>query len=230
VTENESSELVANDYPTEFESGASKSVVLGVDNNEYEAANYSIVVVEQDVETANNETIIREQRELERFETRLGHDETWLHEHDLEPTITGEEVQNRLAPLRRRQGSGRAINRERGLSRSPTGLRRRRQFRRRGIEFTLHFYLPSLSAFAISPSNNVVRQSVRRGRSRYGILRRRIRCLPHRCPSIDGSSTRRVTEGTTDRPFNPRMTVSGRTLALGPKYSDRNRPRSLEAC
>jgi len=51
VTENESSELVANDYPTEFESGASKSVVLGVDNNEYEAANYSIVVVEQDVET-----------------------------------------------------------------------------------------------------------------------------------------------------------------------------------
>jgi uncharacterized membrane protein len=92
VTENESSELVANDYPTEFESGASKSVVLGVDNNEYEAANYSIVVVEQDVETANNETIIREQRELERFETRLGHDETWLHEHDLEPTITGEEV------------------------------------------------------------------------------------------------------------------------------------------
>lgn len=92
VTEDEDGELVADGYPTTFEDGESQEVVLGVENNEHRTANYTAVVVEQTVDTESNETIVQDQRELDRSETQLAHDDTWLYEHELEPTITGEQV------------------------------------------------------------------------------------------------------------------------------------------
>ncbi len=92
LTEDDTGELVAEEYPTEFETGESHEMILGVDNHEGEPTSYTTVAAEQDAEVVDNETIVAEQRELDRFETRLDHNETWRHEHDLEPTMTGEDV------------------------------------------------------------------------------------------------------------------------------------------
>jgi uncharacterized membrane protein len=92
LTEDDDGELVASGYPTEFTRGESKKVVLGVENNEHRTTNYSTVVVEQDVSLQGNDSVIREQRELRRFETRLSHNETWQRTHEIAPTIVGNET------------------------------------------------------------------------------------------------------------------------------------------
>lgn len=85
-------ELIADEYPTEFEPNESREIVLGIDNHEERRVNYTVVLAEQDVAVDDGETTVTEQRELERFETQVAHNETWLHEHELEPTMTGDNV------------------------------------------------------------------------------------------------------------------------------------------
>lgn len=92
LTEDEDGELVADGYPTEFVQGESKEVILGIGNHEQQPAEYTAVVVEQDVDIVDNETVVREQRELQRFETRLDHNETWHHPHEIAPTIVGNDT------------------------------------------------------------------------------------------------------------------------------------------
>lgn len=92
LTEDDDGELVANDYPTELESGESQELIVGVDNHEHRTVDYTVVVVEQDVETNGNEMVVEEQQELDRFETQLAHDETEQFRYDIEPTMTGEDV------------------------------------------------------------------------------------------------------------------------------------------
>ncbi|WP_246999532.1 DUF1616 domain-containing protein [Halosolutus gelatinilyticus] len=105
LTENDEGDLVADGYPTEFVRGESAEIVVGVDNNEHETTDYAIVVLEQRTEQVENETttadgnvttvtetVVTEQRELDRFETRLAHNESWHHPHEIEPTMTGENV------------------------------------------------------------------------------------------------------------------------------------------
>lgn len=92
LTEDEDGDLVASGYPTEFVHGESQEIVVGVENNEHRTANYTIVVVEQDVEVVGNESIVNEQRELQRFDTRLAHNETWHHTHAVAPTIVGNDT------------------------------------------------------------------------------------------------------------------------------------------
>ncbi|MFB1066367.1 DUF1616 domain-containing protein [Natrinema sp. H-ect4] len=104
LTENDDGELVADDYPTEFVQGESQELIVGVDNHEHETTEYTVVVLEQDVETITNETaanngagnttvnetVVQEQRELDRFSTTIAHNESWHYEYDLEPTMIGE--------------------------------------------------------------------------------------------------------------------------------------------
>ena len=92
LTEDDDGELVADGYPTEFTRGESEEIVVGVDNHEHRTVDYTVVLVEQRVRQAGNETIVEEQRELERFETRLEHNESWHYPHEVEPTMTGEDV------------------------------------------------------------------------------------------------------------------------------------------
>jgi uncharacterized membrane protein len=104
LTEDDDGELVADDYPTEFVQGESQELVVGIDNHEGERTEYTVVVLEQDVEVVENETaleegeanatvnetVVREQRELDRFETTVANNESWHQTYDLEPTMTGE--------------------------------------------------------------------------------------------------------------------------------------------
>lgn len=110
LTEDDDGELVADGYPEEFVLGESEEVVVGVDNHEHRTVDYTVVLVEQEVEVVENgtagngtagnvtgngtavETVVRDQNELDRFETRLAHNESWHHPHEVEPTMTGEDV------------------------------------------------------------------------------------------------------------------------------------------
>ncbi|MCU4743604.1 DUF1616 domain-containing protein [Halobacteria archaeon AArc-m2/3/4] len=94
LTEDEEgeNEYVAANYPTEFTLGDSAEIAVGVDNNEHRTVDYTVVLLEQEVERVDNETVVLEQTELDRFETQLAHNESWLHPHDLEPTMTGEDI------------------------------------------------------------------------------------------------------------------------------------------
>lgn len=103
VTEDDDGDLVAANYPTEFEAGDRKPVVLGIENQEHEPVEYTVVVQVQRVEfhddPANDTTRVEvvEREELQRFNTELRHDETWHGTVELEPTMTGEDL--RLAFL-----------------------------------------------------------------------------------------------------------------------------------
>lgn len=92
LTENESGELVADGYPTEFETGESRSVVVGVGNHEHRQVNYTVVVELQRVDIVNNETQVRETTELRRFEPSVADNETWQRNHSVAPDMTGERL------------------------------------------------------------------------------------------------------------------------------------------
>ncbi len=92
VTEDDDGELVADGYPEEMVLGESEPLVLGIENNERDTTDYTVIVQLQAVDTDGNESQVTEREQLDRFDTTLAHNETVHHEHDLEPTMTGENL------------------------------------------------------------------------------------------------------------------------------------------
>lgn len=92
LTETESGELVADDYPTEFTTGEPQRLVVGIGNNEQTAVNYTIVSSIQRVAVANNTTRVLEEERLDTFSTRLQHNETRHQEHEVSPSLTGDDL------------------------------------------------------------------------------------------------------------------------------------------
>ena len=92
LTENETGELVADGYPTDFVAGSPQSLVVGVGNHEHETVSYSVVVEIQDVRVANNSTTVLDSTELRRFSPTLDDNETWHRRHELAPEMTGERL------------------------------------------------------------------------------------------------------------------------------------------
>lgn len=97
LTENETGDLVANDYPTNFTVGESKPLVVGIGNHEHEPMEYTVVVELQNVQLRNNSTTVLEERDLRRFNPTVDTNETWREPHNVTPTMTGERL--RLAYL-----------------------------------------------------------------------------------------------------------------------------------
>lgn len=101
LTENESGDLVADDYPTNFTAGESQSVTIGIGNQEHQRTNYTVVVQLQRVDrdrSGNTTTLtVQERQELDRLQTQLAHNETWLQSYDVTPRMTGRDL--RLAFL-----------------------------------------------------------------------------------------------------------------------------------
>jgi len=83
---------VAANYPDELVVGEPADLVVGVENNEHEDVEYSVVVQLQEVEIEGNETRVVEYDEVDRFETTLAHNETWQHSHGVVATRTGENL------------------------------------------------------------------------------------------------------------------------------------------
>ncbi|XVH32211.1 DUF1616 domain-containing protein [Haloferacaceae archaeon DSL9] len=94
LTEGEDGELVADGYPESFVAGEGQSLVVGVGNQEHEETTYTVVAELHRVEflDGGNETEVVERERLQTFETTLGHNETWQLDHEIAPTMTGEEL------------------------------------------------------------------------------------------------------------------------------------------
>ena len=92
VTEQDDGELIADDYPTEFVSGESKSLVVGVGNYEHQPVEYSLVVELQDATVVNNSTQVHNRVELSRQRLTLADEETWENQLNLTPEMTGERL------------------------------------------------------------------------------------------------------------------------------------------
>ena len=92
LTENETGDLVADGYPTEFQRGESRTLTVGIGNQEHERTDYTVIVELQRVDVVDNETRVRETSELRRFRPTLAHNETWHRQHTVTPQLTGERL------------------------------------------------------------------------------------------------------------------------------------------
>lgn len=92
LTENDDGTLVADDYPTEFTAGESRSLIVGVGNHEHERVDYTVVTELQRVRLQNNTTRLVEEAELRRFHFGVPANETRHIHHNVTPTMTGEDL------------------------------------------------------------------------------------------------------------------------------------------
>jgi uncharacterized membrane protein len=92
LTEDESGELVANNYPTEFTTGETKTLYVGIGNHEGEAVQYTVVSQLQRVEVRNNTTLVRDRRELSRYSPTVPANSTWRTQDSVTPTMTGDRL------------------------------------------------------------------------------------------------------------------------------------------
>lgn len=90
LAEDDDGELVADEYPTELEVGDTGEVVLEIENQEDRSVTYDVVLVEQNVETDDDDVVLQDEQELDHLEVQLDDGERWTDEYELEPTSTGE--------------------------------------------------------------------------------------------------------------------------------------------
>lgn len=92
LTENETGDRVADDYPTEFTVGESKSVHVGIGNHEHQQQAYTVVVELQRVTVANNTTSVHAEQELKRYRATIGANQTRARQLNVTPTMQGERL------------------------------------------------------------------------------------------------------------------------------------------
>jgi uncharacterized membrane protein len=97
LTENETGDLVADDYPTQYTVGESKPLHVGIGNHEHRNMEYTVVIELQRVTTTNNTTQVQDARELDRMQAQVGDNQTWLRQVNITPPMAGERL--RLAFL-----------------------------------------------------------------------------------------------------------------------------------
>lgn len=109
LTEDDTGELVADGYPTEFQQGEPQELVVGVGNQEHEQIEYTVVAEIQRVDIVDNETRVQGATELRRFQPTLQDNETWQRQHTVAPRMTGERL--RLQYLLYHGEPGQQVNR-----------------------------------------------------------------------------------------------------------------------
>lgn len=92
LTENDAGDLVTSGYPTEFERGESQPMYVGVENDEGENVNYTVVVKLQRVRTSGESTTVLQEETLRRMEATVDDDGTWRQRHAVTPTLLGENL------------------------------------------------------------------------------------------------------------------------------------------
>lgn len=93
LTENGDGELVAEGYPTEFTQGQSESLVIGIENKERQAQQYTIVILLQEIQTTGDgSSEVADEHVLEQFQTRADPNEAQQHHHSIRPTMSGDQL------------------------------------------------------------------------------------------------------------------------------------------
>jgi uncharacterized membrane protein len=84
--------LVAEEYLENFTRGESQSLHVGVGNHQGKQMRYTVVVELQRVAVTGDSISIIEERELDRFTTRLAPNETRTYQRTLTPTLVGDRL------------------------------------------------------------------------------------------------------------------------------------------
>ncbi|GAA0230251.1 DUF1616 domain-containing protein [Haladaptatus pallidirubidus] len=93
LTQTEDGEFVAENYPESFTPGETQPVYVSVTNHEEERVEYTVVAELQRVEQRpGGSARILEQQELERFDQRVSAGESWRTQHDIAPTMAGDNL------------------------------------------------------------------------------------------------------------------------------------------
>lgn len=92
LTENESGQYIAGDYPKTLETGESATVTVGVENHEQRRVEYTIVAELQKVDKRNGSVEIRDRSELARFSPSVASNDTWYTRHEFSPDMTGSDL------------------------------------------------------------------------------------------------------------------------------------------
>ena len=92
ATETNDGDLVAADYPETVTAGEPEPLVAGIDNDEGDAVEYELLVVADRVDTGGGETTVVEREELERTRLAVGDGESVTYDHEIAPTMTGEDL------------------------------------------------------------------------------------------------------------------------------------------
>lgn len=82
----------ASGYPTEFKSGNPQELTIAIENHEGEPTRYSVVVVIQRLDERNGQSVVVEQRQLDRLTTSVGHEEIAYIPHTVETELTGNDL------------------------------------------------------------------------------------------------------------------------------------------
>lgn len=88
LSENESGELVANDYPSDLTAGEPVELTAAVENHEGQSQAYTVIVQQQRVENGR----VVESEELRRESQTLAAGQSWQYGHRITPTMEGENV------------------------------------------------------------------------------------------------------------------------------------------
>lgn len=92
LTQNESGQFVADDLPTNFSSGSTQPVSLGIENHEGETKTYTTVVLQQNVtltDNGSNVASVNSEEVLGQFQTTVENGESARVQYGVTPTATG---------------------------------------------------------------------------------------------------------------------------------------------
>ncbi|WP_254765014.1 DUF1616 domain-containing protein [Natrinema marinum] len=96
-------DIESDSYLSDLEQNQTAAVTVGIDNQEGRGMNYTVVAVEQTVDSDGNDTVVRRQRELDRFNATVAAGETVRFDSEVDPTLRGEDA--RVAWLLYRNGA-----------------------------------------------------------------------------------------------------------------------------
>ncbi|MEF8914315.1 DUF1616 domain-containing protein [Natronomonas sp.] len=82
LTEDDDGELVADNYPQELVAGEPQPLHVGIENNEYEEIDYTVVVQLQQVEGEGNESTVVNRAEVDRWSTTLSHNQSEIEQRE----------------------------------------------------------------------------------------------------------------------------------------------------
>jgi uncharacterized membrane protein len=87
VSETETGDLVAADYPATFDANQTNAVHVGLTNHEHREMEYVVVVAAQRVPGENDSLEVRDQRELTRVRASVEPNETWTRKLNVTPEV-----------------------------------------------------------------------------------------------------------------------------------------------
>ncbi|AQL44887.1 hypothetical protein BV210_19195 (plasmid) [Halorientalis sp. IM1011] len=92
LTENESGDRVAGDYPTDLDTADDRRLVAAVENREGRETTYELVVVVERVDPSGEDNRVTERAVLSRGNATVPPGGTWYYRHGLRPVLDGENL------------------------------------------------------------------------------------------------------------------------------------------